>query len=47
MRIVQGLHEHTYTDIRSAVKWIKTMFGVEYTPQDIIDLPSRIWIYLN
>lgn len=29
------LHEHIYTDAKSVAAWIKSTFGVEYTPQGL------------
>lgn len=35
------LHEHIYTDAKSVAAWIKSTFGVEYTPQGVVDLLNR------
>ena len=29
------LREHIYTDAKSVAEWIKSTFGVEYTPQGV------------
>lgn len=36
------LREHVYTDAKSVARWIKSTFGVEYTPQGVVDLLNRI-----
>ena len=36
------LREHIYTDAKSVAEWIKSTFGVEYTPQGVVDLLNRI-----
>ncbi len=36
------LREHVYTDSKSVARWIKATFGIEYTPQGIVDLLNRI-----
>lgn len=36
------LREHIYTDAKSVAGWIKSTFGVEYTPQGVVDLLNRI-----
>ena len=36
------LSEHVYTDAKSVAGWIKSTFGVEYTPQGVVDLLNRI-----
>lgn len=36
------LREHVYTDARSVAAWIKSTFGVQYTPQGVVDLLNRI-----
>ena len=36
------LREHVYTDAKSVAEWIKSTFGVEYSPQGVVDLLNRI-----
>ena len=36
------LREHIYMDAKSVAEWIKSTFGVEYTPQGVVDLLNRI-----
>ena len=36
------LREHIHTDAKSVAEWIKSTFGVEYTPQGVVDLLNRI-----
>ena len=36
------LKEHVYTDAKSVSEWIRTTFGVSYTPQGTVDLLNRI-----
>lgn len=36
------LREHIYTDAKSVKEWIKASFGIEYTPQGVVDLLNRI-----
>ncbi len=36
------LHGHIYTDARSVTARIKSTFGVEYTPQGVVDLLNRL-----
>lgn len=36
------LHGHIYTDARSVAARIKSTFGVEYTPQGVVDLLNRL-----
>ena len=36
------LLEHIYTDTKSVAAWIKVTFGMEYTPQGVVDLLNRI-----
>lgn len=36
------LRSHIYTDAKSVARWIKSTFGVEYTPQGVADLLNRI-----
>lgn len=38
----EELREHVYTDSKNVTRWIKATFGVEYTPQGIVDLLNRI-----
>ena len=40
--LCKELREHVYTDSKSVVRWIKEAFGVEYTPQGIVDLLNRL-----
>lgn len=34
--------EHVYTDSKSVARWIKETFGIEYTPQGVVDLLYRL-----
>ena len=36
------LRAHIYTDAKSVAEWIKSTFGVEYSPQGVVDLLNRI-----
>lgn len=36
------LRGHMYTDAKSVAAWIKSTYGVEYTPQGVVDLLNRI-----
>ena len=36
------LREHIYTDAKSVAEWIKSTFGVEYSPQGVVDLLNRL-----
>lgn len=40
--LCKELCEHVYTDSKSVARWIKATFGVEYTPQGVIDLLNRL-----
>lgn len=40
--LCRELCEHVYTDSKSVVRWIKENFGVEYTPQGVVDLLNRL-----
>ncbi len=41
------LLEHIYTDTKSVAAWIKVTFGIEYTPQGVVDLLNRIGFTYN
>ena len=40
--LCKELCEHVYTDSKSVARWIKETFGVEYTPQGVVDLLNRL-----
>ena len=40
--LCKKLREHIYTDAKGVAAWIKSAFGVEYTPQGVADLLNRI-----